>query len=91
MEVWVSELNLRDQSVAGAVPSVHRRSERFKPLTYTHIAHPFILRAWSLWEYEIPQEKLQGRKVLEVAVKATDTSYNVQPERIEPYWNLVRV
>lgn len=47
-------------------------------------------RTWSLWEYEIPQAKLEGKTVLEVAVKATDTSYNVQPERIEPYWNLVR-
>lgn len=60
-------------------------------LSHTPIAHSSTIRAWSLWEYEIPPEKLKGRKVLEVAVKATDTSYNVQPERIEPYWNLVRV
>lgn len=48
-------------------------------------------RTWSLWEYEIPQAKLEGKRVLVVTVKATDTSYNVQPERIEPYWNLVRL
>lgn len=55
---------------------------------HTHNKHKN--RTWSLWEYEVPQAKLEGKKVLEVAVKATDTSYNVQPERIEPYWNLVR-
>ena len=43
---------------------------------------------WSLWEYEVPQTSLEGKKEIEVCVKATDTSYNVQPERIEPYWNL---
>ena len=47
-------------------------------------------RTWSLWEHEIPAEKLAGKAAIEVVVKATDTSYNVQPERIEPYWNLVR-
>lgn len=59
--------------------------------THNHTrTHASAIRVWSLWEYEIPAEKLRGQKALEVVVKATDTSYNVQPERIEPYWNLVR-
>lgn len=63
------------------------------PTCHHHLTPPKIPqnRTWSLWEYEIPVEKLEGKKTLEVAVKATDTSYNVQPERIEPYWNLVCV
>jgi len=36
----------------------------------------------------VPEGKLAGLKEADICVKATDTSYNVQPERIEPYWNL---
>jgi sulfite oxidase len=47
---------------------------------------------WALWELEVPLEALRGKEggqgQVEIVAKATDTSYNVQPERIEPYWNL---
>ena len=44
--------------------------------------------AWTFWdaEIEIPLE-LKGKDV-EICCKATDASYNVQPERTEPIWNL---
>lgn len=43
---------------------------------------------WALWEYEVPQEVVKGKGELELVVKATDTTYNVQPPSIEPFWNL---
>lgn len=52
--------------------------------------------AWTLFECEIPAEELrraallanmQGRP-LRLMSKATDASYNVQPERLEHVWNL---
>ncbi|KAM3570199.1 hypothetical protein VYU27_007723, partial [Nannochloropsis oceanica] len=43
---------------------------------------------WALWEHHVPEAKLKGLEEADICVKATDTSYNVQPERIEPYWNL---
>jgi hypothetical protein len=36
----------------------------------------------------VPEEKLEGLTEADICVKATDTSYNVQPESIEAYWNL---
>mmetsp|Transcript_9427 Transcript_9427/g.34598 ORF Transcript_9427/g.34598 Transcript_9427/m.34598 type:complete len:574 (-) Transcript_9427:105-1826(-) len=44
--------------------------------------------AWTFWEVdvEIPPE-MKGKKI-EVVCKATDASYNVQPESVEPIWNL---
>lgn len=43
---------------------------------------------WALWEYEVPEDAIQGKAQIEVVAKATDTNYNVQPEHVEPYWNL---
>lgn len=43
---------------------------------------------WALWEHFVPEEKLEGLTEADICVKATDTSYNVQPESIEAYWNL---
>jgi len=43
---------------------------------------------WALWEYEVPDTALEGKEDIEVVVKATDSSYNVQPENAAPLWNL---
>ena len=44
--------------------------------------------AWTLWEcdFDIPED-MAGRKI-EIVSKATDVSYNVQPDSIEGIWNL---
>jgi sulfite oxidase len=44
--------------------------------------------AWTFWEsdFTIP-ESLAGKK-LEIISKATDASYNVQPDSVEGVWNL---
>jgi hypothetical protein len=45
--------------------------------------------AWALWEATVPLPKgtKQGGSV-KLVCKATDESYNTQPERAEPIWNL---
>ncbi len=43
--------------------------------------------AWTLWEATVPLPK--GHKgPLQLAVKATDTSYNTQPENASAVWNI---
>jgi len=50
--------------------------------------HPSRAWAWTFWEASIPvPEKLRGKQVT-VLCRATDSSYNTQPERAEPIWNL---
>lgn len=47
--------------------------------------------AWTLWEARIPVDKLQTgeqQQQLEICCKAVDSSYNTQPDTIEPIWNL---
>ncbi|XP_070793851.1 sulfite oxidase, mitochondrial isoform X1 [Pituophis catenifer annectens] len=45
--------------------------------------------AWKLWQLDtfVPP----GTKELNIVCKAVDTSYNVQPERVEPLWNTLGV
>merc|ERR1719498_936282 len=44
--------------------------------------------AWTFWEASIPvPESLRGKEVT-IMCKAVDSACNVQPERIEPIWNL---
>uniref|UniRef100_A0A8C6V922 sulfite oxidase n=1 Tax=Naja naja TaxID=35670 RepID=A0A8C6V922_NAJNA len=45
--------------------------------------------AWKLWQLDafVPA----GTKELNLVCKAVDTSYNVQPERAEPLWNILGV
>lgn len=44
--------------------------------------------AWTFWEATVPvPEEFKGKKITLIC-KATDSSYNVQPERPEPIWNL---
>lgn len=43
--------------------------------------------AWTLWEANIPIPK-DHKGSLDITCKAVDSSYNVQPERIDPIWNL---
>ena len=42
--------------------------------------------AWKLWEATLPLP--EGADALEVCVKAVDSSYNTQPDSVEPIWNL---
>mmetsp|Transcript_27669 Transcript_27669/g.94435 ORF Transcript_27669/g.94435 Transcript_27669/m.94435 type:complete len:490 (-) Transcript_27669:114-1583(-) len=42
--------------------------------------------AWTLFEAAVPLP--EGAARAEICCKATDASYNVQPERAEPIWNL---
>jgi sulfite oxidase len=44
--------------------------------------------AWTFWEasIEVP-EHLRGKEI-EICCRATDSSCNVQPERLEPIWNI---
>lgn len=42
--------------------------------------------SWALWEIDIPME--QKTNSVEIICKATDSSYNVQPETFQPIWNL---
>ena len=42
--------------------------------------------AWSLWEATVPIPK--GQERMSVCVKATDSSYNTQPEHMKGVWNL---
>lgn len=44
--------------------------------------------AWTLWEatVDVPEE-LRGSK-LSVVCKAVDSSYNVQPDSVDPLWNM---
>jgi sulfite oxidase len=52
--------------------------------------------AWTLFECEVPAQDLQraalqasqAGRPLRLMSKATDASYNVQPERLEHVWNL---
>lgn len=45
--------------------------------------------AWTFWECEVPKPAgLKDGEVVEVCAKATDASYNSQPERVEHIWNL---
>jgi sulfite oxidase len=54
--------------------------------------------AWTLFECEVPPEQLQRaarlardrhhRPPLRIISKATDASYNVQPESLKHVWNL---
>lgn len=39
---------------------------------------------WTLWHVQLPVDDT----VTEVLCKATDSSYNTQPERVDPIWNL---
>ncbi len=42
--------------------------------------------AWTLWEAKIPVPP--GRAEVTVASRATDDSYNTQPEKVENLWNM---
>ena len=45
--------------------------------------------AWTLWEFPLPASVLAGRSVpLEVICKATDSSYNCQPDSTKGIWNI---
>ena len=50
--------------------------------------------AWTFWEIEVPYPKggviktEEGEDQLELLCKATDISYNSQPESPEPIWNI---
>ena len=42
--------------------------------------------AWTLWEASLPIPK--GKTKIELVCKAIDASYNCQPERPDPIWNI---
>ena len=51
--------------------------------------HPTRAWAWTFWSASVPVTRdmlLPGRRV-ELCCRATDASYNVQPERAKPFWN----
>lgn len=45
-------------------------------------------KAWSWTPWEIEVEIPKGQKEFKVISKAVDENYNVQPERIDPIWNI---
>ncbi|XP_044305418.1 sulfite oxidase, mitochondrial isoform X1 [Varanus komodoensis] len=45
--------------------------------------------AWTLWELEASVPA--GTRELNIVCKATDTSYNQQPDTVKPIWNLLGV
>jgi len=50
--------------------------------------HPTKAWAWTFWECDLPKPKgLKDGDQIEVVAKATDVSYNTQPESIEHIWN----
>lgn len=50
--------------------------------------HPSRSWAWTFWEASIPIPDEMRGKAITVLCRATDTSYNTQPERPEHIWNL---
>jgi len=49
--------------------------------------HPTKAWAWTFWEIDVDiPEHLLGKE-LSIVCKATDSSYNVQPETVEAIWN----
>lgn len=42
--------------------------------------------AWTLWKIDVPVPKTTRN--LDVCCRAIDSSYNIQPESVEPLWNL---
>mmetsp|Transcript_5700 Transcript_5700/g.10872 ORF Transcript_5700/g.10872 Transcript_5700/m.10872 type:complete len:547 (-) Transcript_5700:108-1748(-) len=45
--------------------------------------------AWTLWECEVPVSKhVRTGSQLDIFCRATDASYNVQPESVKSIWNL---
>eukprot|EP00929_Paragymnodinium_shiwhaense_P009329 TRINITY_DN11345_c0_g1_i1.p1 TRINITY_DN11345_c0_g1~~TRINITY_DN11345_c0_g1_i1.p1 ORF type:complete len:639 (-),score=134.90 TRINITY_DN11345_c0_g1_i1:350-2266(-) len=50
--------------------------------------HPTRAWAWTFFEASVPvPEELKGKKIT-VLTRATDSSYNTQPERAETIWNM---
>jgi len=50
--------------------------------------HPSRSWAWTFWEASVPvSDEMRGKEIT-VLCRATDTSYNTQPERPEHIWNL---
>ena len=43
--------------------------------------------AWALWEATVPLPK-GAKGAVQLVAKATDESYNTQPEQAAPIWNL---
>lgn len=43
--------------------------------------------AWTLWSIEWPEDELKSGEKAEFVVKATDESYNTQPQTFESTWN----
>jgi sulfite oxidase len=44
--------------------------------------------AWTLWKVTIPVQLQPGQKEVKLVCKATDASYNVQPDSLKGIWNL---
>jgi len=50
--------------------------------------HPCRAWAWTFWECDIEIPEFLRNGPIQICCKATDASYNAQPERAEPIWNL---
>lgn len=50
--------------------------------------HPTRAWAWTFWEADVPVPDALRGKQISILCRATDVSYNTQPERPEPIWNL---
>ena len=44
--------------------------------------------AWTFWEIDVDIPESAAKSKLEIICKATDASYNVQPDSVEGIWNL---
>jgi len=44
--------------------------------------------AWTFWEADVMVPANKIGSTIELCCKATDVSYNVQPEQVQPIWNL---
>jgi len=50
--------------------------------------HPLRSWAWTFWEASVPVPEARRGQEVTVLCRATDSSYNTQPERAGPIWNL---
>lgn len=44
--------------------------------------------AWTFWELDVDIPESAAQSKLDIVCKATDASYNVQPDTVEGIWNL---
>jgi len=71
------------------LPPSEEELEQIKQLEQPHHPQPDFNRhwAWTLWTIDVPLPAEHSGEI-ELICKAIDESYNVQPDTVEPIWNL---